>query len=94
MPDSPVSVPLTQPTTATAAAPGRLNLCAANFGSGDTYPNDKPVAGIDFIPPFLFFTCSDRADGVISFPCTGSKHLGAQRIVCSCECHERGRNAT
>lgn len=38
--------------------------------------------------PVTSFTCAAKADGLTSFPCTGSKHLGPSTVIaCSCPCH-------
>jgi hypothetical protein len=37
--------------------------------------------------PALYFVCADRADGITSFPCTGSRHRFGVHTVCSCDCH-------
>jgi hypothetical protein len=38
--------------------------------------------------PATYFKCASKADNVISFPCTGSKHLDHKTVIrCSCACH-------
>lgn len=34
------------------------------------------------------FTCDGKHDGVTSFICTGSSHIGGDEIECTCDCHE------
>ena len=70
------------------------DLCHANGGQGDCYwPDWRPHAGVDGLPmpkPPMYFTCAERiTNPTLEFPCTGSKHVGAQVIVCSCDCHSR-----
>lgn len=39
--------------------------------------------------PATYFTCPSRADNLVTFPCTGSKHLGPNTVIeCSCSCHQ------
>lgn len=38
--------------------------------------------------PATYFVCADRADGIVTFPCTGSAHRDGLEVLCSCECHQ------
>jgi hypothetical protein len=38
-------------------------------------------------PSFGQFTCSAKADGEATWPCTGSAHFGGEHIRCTCPCH-------
>lgn len=51
---------------------------------------DDPVLrrqAIQRTAPAMYFVCAERADGITSFPCTGSRHRFGRHTICTCECH-------
>lgn len=48
---------------------------------------DKKRRAIQKTAPATYYTCASKADGITTFPCTGSKHKEGAHILCSCDCH-------
>jgi hypothetical protein len=73
------------------------------YTSSDDYKRLREEAGDDLIKraqaiqktaPAVYFTCSEKADNITTFPCTGSKHKDGKYIVCSCKCHQEDPRPT
>lgn len=65
-------------TEPTQKAPS-VDLCFGASGQGD---GPYEINGLP-----AWFTCADLADGLATFPCTGSKHVSNVVVICSCKCH-------